>query len=194
MQLADPWWVNLLALVPVGAFFLGRHGFRLAATQIVGLTLWAAAFGVVEGIVVVYLRAISAVGMGLPPHLSAVVQMSASMQIPAVDLLPGDILPVEVWREAATILMLAGGALVVTSGWRERVAVFLWTFALWDLMYYAALWWAVRWPASLGTYDVLFLIPRPWVSQVWFPIFVSGATCVALAARWRRRGPSRGPF
>jgi hypothetical protein len=186
VQLADPWWVNLLALVPVGAYRLGRHGFRLTTVQVAGLTLWALAFGVVEGVVVVYLRAICGVAMGLPPHLSAVAQVSANLQLPAVGLIPADLLPVEVWREAATMAMLAGGALVVTTGWRERVAVFLWTFALWDLMYYGALWWLVRWPASLGTYDVLFLIPRPWVSQVWFPIFVSSATCAALALRWRR--------
>ncbi|HVH69643.1 MAG TPA: hypothetical protein VNB49_00850, partial [Candidatus Dormibacteraeota bacterium] len=50
--------------------------------------------------------------------------------------------------------------------------------------YYLALWATVRWPLSLRDPDVLFLIPRPWISPVWFPLLVSGlAVAVVLFAR-----------
>ncbi|HEX9224476.1 MAG TPA: hypothetical protein VF860_14200, partial [Candidatus Acidoferrales bacterium] len=48
-----------------------------------------------------------------------------------------------------------------------------------DIVYYAALWATVRWPHSLGEPDVLFLIPVPWLSPVWFPLLVSA---LALAS------------
>jgi len=55
---AQPWWVNLLILVP-GAVYLGwrRKGLHLAWRQMLGLTAFALAFGFVEAVVVVYLQA-----------------------------------------------------------------------------------------------------------------------------------------
>jgi hypothetical protein len=61
-----------------------------------------------------------------------------------------------------------------------RAAVFLWAFAIWDVIYYAALWATVRWPLSLKDPDVLFLIPVPWLSPVWFPLLVSGLAVAAV--------------
>jgi hypothetical protein len=90
---------------------------------------------------------------------------------------------VEAQREAATILMHAGVALVATPFRRERIAIFLWCFAWWDLIYYAGLWLTIRWPATLHDADVLFLIPEPWLAQVWFPIAVSVLMLIAVA--WR---------
>jgi hypothetical protein len=58
--------------------------------------------------------------------------------------------------------------------------VFLWTFAIWDIVYYAALWATVRWPLSLRDPDILFLIPVPWLSPVWFPLLVSALALVAV--------------
>ena len=69
-----------------------------------------------------------------------------------------------------------------------RVALFLWAFATWDIAYYAGLWLTIRWPASLGEIDVLFLIPQPWISQVWFPLAVSLST---LASVILARQPAR---
>lgn len=46
--------------------------------------------------------------------------------------------------------------------------------------YYAALWMTVRWPAALTNPDVLFFIPVPWTSQVWFPILVSILTVAVV--------------
>jgi hypothetical protein len=80
------------------------------------------------------------------------------------------------------MLMLAAVAILVGRARRESWAVFLWIFALWDISYYAGLWSTIRWPSSLLSWDVLFLIPVPWVSQVWFPILVSTLSALAVAA------------
>ena len=87
-------------------------------------------------------------------------------------------LAVEFFREAATIIMLLSIALVAVKSLRERWAIFLWAFATWDIFYYIGLWATVRWPSSPLTPDVLFLIPVPWFSQVWFPILISVLTMV----------------
>lgn len=180
--LIEPWWVWLFLLVPPAAYWLGAGGLRVSVAQAVGLTAWAIAFGVVEGIVVVDLRAIGATLVGRAPHLADVIALSADARF-LQHALPVDLMMVEVWREAATMVMLLGAALALGSSWRTRVAALLWTFALWDLAYYATLWLFVRWPGSFATIDVLFLIPRPWIAPVWFPIAVSAGTLVALGAR-----------
>jgi len=64
---------------------------------------------------------------------------------------------------------------------RERWAAFLWAFAIWDITYYAGLWATVRWPTSLKEVDILFLIPVPWVAQVWYPLLVSAITLLAVS-------------
>jgi hypothetical protein len=87
----------------------------------------------------------------------------------------------------------------VTMAWlagrqaRQRCALFLWCFAIWDLSYYGSLWATVRWPASLRDTDVLFLIPVPWLAQVWFPLVVSllSLLAVLLARHAAPRGSLR---
>jgi hypothetical protein len=76
---------------------------------------------------------------------------------------------VEMLREGATMIMLVSIALLAAARAKERCAVFLWIFALWDISYYAGLWATIRWPTSPKDVGVLFLIPVPWVAQVWFP-------------------------
>ena len=77
--------------------------------------------------------------------------------------------------------MLVSVAMLAAARARERSAAFLWTFALWDISYYAGLWATIRWPTSLKDLDVLFLIPEPWVAQVWFPLLVSVLTLISVA-------------
>jgi len=79
------------------------------------------------------------------------------------------------------MIMLVSVALLAASSTSARWAAFLWIFALWDIAYYAGLWATVRWPSSLTDLDVLFLIPVPWVAQVWFPLLVSALTVLAIA-------------
>ena len=88
---------------------------------------------------------------------------------------------IEKTREAATILMLVILALLVGETWLDKMVVFLWTFAFWDLFYYFSLYLLIKWPPKLTTIDVLFLIPRPWIAPVWFPIGVSSITIIVIA-------------
>jgi hypothetical protein len=179
---AQPWWVNLIVLVPPFAWFSWRRaGVPLAAQQLAISGLFAAAFGFLEAVVVVYLRAAVGLLPGYQGTLSDVIRMSGQyyVQSQAITQFPNSLLTLEVLREAATILMLLSVAVLTSANSRARAAVFLWTFAIWDIVYYAALWATVRWPLSLKDPDVLFLIPLPWLSPVWFPVLVSA---LALAA------------
>jgi hypothetical protein len=84
-------------------------------------------------------------------------------------------------REAATIVMLVVIAWLAGTTWVERGVFFLWTFAFWDLFYYVSLYILIKWPPSLRTTDVLFLIPVPWIAPVWFPVAVSSLTILIIA-------------
>ncbi|HLB87849.1 MAG TPA: hypothetical protein VJK29_09375 [Terriglobales bacterium] len=180
---AQPWWVNLLVLVPLIVWFLWRReGLRLSWRQLTILAGFAAAFGFSEAAVVVYLRAAAGLLPGYAGTL-ADVQRAAAISLPAQSTspLPQSLLTVEVFREAATLVMLVSVALLSGPRPRERWASFLWVFAIWDIAYYAGLWATVRWPSSLKDLDVLFLMPVPWISQVWFPLLVSALTLLAVA-------------
>jgi len=87
--------------------------------------------------------------------------------------------------EAATIFMLVSVGLLAAPNRQGRWAMFLWTFAIWDVTYYMTLRATIRWPSSITDTDVLFLIPVVWVSPVWFPLLVSTLSvgAVLLARR-----------
>jgi len=181
---AQPWWVNLLVLIPLLVFFGWRgKGLHLTRQKLFVLAMFAMAFGFVEAAVVVYLRA--AVGL-LPAYEGTLadVQRLAPEVYKQAELLkefPRSLLTIEVLREAATLVMLISVAALAAPKARERWAAFLWAFAIWDVAYYLGLWSTIRWPASPKDLDVLFLIPVPWVAQVWFPVLVSSLTLVAIA-------------
>lgn len=90
-------------------------------------------------------------------------------------LVPTDIAVVEVAREAASLLLLAAGARLAGTFFLERFAAFMILFGVWDLVYYAALKLVLGWPSAWGTWDVLFLIPVPWIGPVWAPVVISAA-------------------
>ena len=52
------------------------------------------------------------------------------------------------------------------------------SFGVWDLSYYVWLWLLLGWPPSLLTWDVLFLIPVPWIGPVLAPAVVSSALVI----------------
>jgi len=181
--IAEPWWVNLLILVPPFAYFRWkRRGVVLAPQQLLASGIFAAAFGFVEATVVVYLRAATGLLPGYEGTLSDVIRRSGEFyrQSQALTQFPQSLLTLEVFREAATILMLLSVALLTAAKASSRAAVFLWAFAVWDITYYAVLRATVRWPLSLRDPDVLFLIPRPWISPVWFPLLVSALAILAV--------------
>jgi hypothetical protein len=180
---AQPWWVNLLVLIPLITYFAFRRKRRLLTwRQLIALAIFAGAFGFAESAVVVYLRA--AVGL-LPGYRGTLSDLQHSPegyhQEQSLSQFPQSLLTIELYREAATMIMLVSVALLAASTISARWAAFLWIFALWDIAYYAGLWATVRWPASLADLDVLFLIPVPWVAQVWFPLLVSALTVLAIA-------------
>ena len=180
---AHPWWVNLLLLVPPLAWFSWRRGgVPITVRQLVISGVFAASFGFLEAVVVVYLRAAVGLLPGFQGTLADVVRMSGDVyqQSQAINQMPKSLLTLEVLREAATILMLLSVALLTAATARARAAVFLWTFAIWDIVYYATLWATVRWPLSLSDPDVLFLIPVPWLSPVWFPLLVNALALAAI--------------
>src|SRR5260370_9729268 len=173
---AQPWWVNLLVLVPPLAWFSWRcGGVPINVRQLVISAAFAASFGFLEAVVVVYLRAAVGLLPGYQGTLSDVIRMSGDVyqQSQAINQIPKSLLTLEVLREAATILMLLSVALLTATKSRARAAVFLWTFAIWDIVSYAPLWATSTCPLSLSDPDILFLIPVPWVSPVWFPLLVS---------------------
>ena len=87
------------------------------------------------------------------------------------------------------MVMLVSTALLTVSTPRERWAVSLWTFAVWDISYYAGLWATIRWPTSLEDLDILLLIPVPWLAQVWYPLLVSSLTIITVGLRRRKSRP-----
>ncbi len=184
LQFAQPWWVNLLIVVPGAVYFLWRRtGLQLAWRQMLTISAFALAFGFVEAAVVVYLRAAAGLLPGYHGRtLADIRRLSAYQQVQSIAQFPQVLRTIEVLREAASIVMLVCIALLTGSRTRERWASFLWAFAVWDIAYYAGLWAIVRWPPSLKEVDVLFLIPVPCVAQIWYPILVSALTLLALAS------------
>lgn len=132
------------------------------------LALFGIAMAHLEGVVVVYLR--KSLGM-----------LDSESNKESVGKIPERYLMVEKTREAATIVMLLVIAYLTGDSWVDRSIFFLWTFAFWDLFYYLSLYILIKWPPSLTTTDVLFLIPVPWIAPVWFPVSVSGITIVIIA-------------
>ena len=184
MIFAEPWWVNLFLLVPFLIFFSWRqNGLVISLGTLGSLAIFAGAFGFVEAAVVVYLRAAIGQLPGYGGTLADVARLSSQIyqQAQIHSDMPESLLGVEAWREFATIVMLASVALLSASRLPERSATFLWSFAIWDLAYYFGLWLTVGWPPSLLSPDVLFLIPVPWLAQVWLPILVSAMTLAAIA-------------
>jgi len=154
----------------------------LARQQLLFSAVFAASFGFVEATVVAYLRAATGLLPGYQGTLADVARRAGEFyqQSQALTQFPQSLLTLEVLREAATILVLLSVALLVSPNSRARAAMFLWTFAIWDMVYYAGLWATVRWPMSLKDSDILFLIPKPWFSQVWYPLLVSGLAVAAV--------------
>lgn len=111
--------------------------------------------GLLEAIVVVYLRTL---------------HCPEGFAFPLVSIAP-QILSTELLREMATIVMLALVAIIAGRNSLQRFAYFLFTFGVWDIAYYLFLRVFLDWPPSVFTWDVLFLIPLPWVAPVLAPLF-----------------------
>ena len=151
---------------------------RLAA-----LAVYSIAMGWLEAVVVVYIRALTGLGHGADvPDPAGVTE-----HLRSVPWLMGT----EQTRELATIVMLAAVGWAVARTWTTRFGAFLFCFGMWDISYYLGLYALLRWPRSLATLDVLFLVPPSplWYQPVWVPVAIS---CVMIGGgAWMfMRGPA----
>jgi len=86
----------------------------------------------------------------------------------------------ELGREACTVVMLATFGIAAGRTKVGKFAFFLLLFGVWDIFYYVWLKVFLNWPPSLLTWDVLFLIPVPWVGPVLAPVSVA-CTMIGMA-------------
>jgi hypothetical protein len=121
------------------------------------LAVFGIAMGILEAIVVVYLRELYFPG---------------GFRFP-LKVLPEQMLRTEVFREICTIVMLAAVAALCARTFVLRFSLFLFTFGVWDIFYYVFLKILLDWPESLFTWDVLFLMPVTWLGPVLAPLICS---------------------
>ena len=142
---------------------------------IAALVLFGVSFGYVEAAVVVYLRSIydplrQRIHPGRQPD--QLFPLISTDELAAAGPENPRLLAIEIGREAATMAMLAGFALAVGANLHQWIAAFAIAFGIWDISFYAFLRLMIHWPQSLSTWDLLFLIPLPWVGPVWAPMLV----------------------
>jgi len=125
--------------------------------KLIFLSIFSIAMAYVESSVVVYLRMIYYPG-------------GFSFPLKQIQL---TILVVELFREAATIVMLFTVSLLSSKILMERIAYFIFSFGIWDIFYYVFLKIILDWPKSILDWDILFLMPVPWVGPVLAPVVIS---------------------
>ena len=119
--------------------------------------IFGAAMGLAEAAVVVYLRMIYYPG---------------GFEFPLKFIADQEII-IEVYREMATIFMLLSFSVLAGKSPSERFSCFIISFGIWDIFYYIWLKVLLDWPATLFDWDILFLIPVPWIGPVIAPVSVS---------------------
>jgi hypothetical protein len=122
------------------------------------VVLYAAAMAWVESAVVYYLRVLV---NRLDPY--------QPNPLPAM----AGLVPVELVREAATLIMLFTVGWLAGRTWRNRLAYMMIAFGAWDIMYYVFLAPISGWPRSLLDWDILFLLPLPWWGPVLAPVCIA---------------------
>ena len=126
-------------------------------SSLIWASFFALAIAFVEAAVVVYLRKLYYPGgFGFP-----------------LKMIPQSILWIELGRELATIIMLMVVVGLIGHHFRQKLAYFAFLFGMWDIFYYVWLKIYLNWPSFLLEWNVLFLIPLPWVGPVLAPILVS---------------------
>ena len=163
---------------------LTSQSFGAFRSTAVAVVAFGVAFGYLEAAVVAYLRSAIESGSVVAAHDPATL---------------GTFEAIEIARELATLVMIAAVGWLAGRSRLERLAWAAVVFGAWDIVYYVGLRLTIGWPATFDTWDVLFLIPSPWVAPVWAPIVVSAALVASgLAAARRMRsggeivvGPAR---
>lgn len=80
---------------------------------------------------------------------------------------------VELWREAATLVMIAALGALAGRTWLRRVGYAAVAFGVWDILYYVFLRLISGWPRTLLDWDILFLLPLPWWGPVIAPVSIA---------------------
>ena len=80
---------------------------------------------------------------------------------------------VELWREAATLVMIATLGMLAGRTWRRRAGYAALAFGAWDIFYYVFLRLISGWPRTLLDWDILFLLPLPWWGPVLAPVSIA---------------------
>jgi hypothetical protein len=155
----------------MGLFAVMKNHERRIVFATLGIV--ALAFGWIEASAVVYLREIYVRELSLRGA-----SYLPSLQVTLVSL-PDHLVGLEMAREVCTLLLLGAVAWLAGRCLADRAGAFLLSFGVWDLAYYGVLQLVVSWPDSLRTWDILFLIPLPWVAPVWAPITVATLFVVA---------------
>jgi len=134
---------------------------RKLLRQVWPVALFAVAMAYFESAVVVYLREIWGISDSLFPAL------------PMFEAGGEQLLKIEVGRELATLVMFVALGFAVARTRVQWWAVILIAFGVWDIFYYVWLEVCIGWPASLGEWDVLFLVPGQMTGPVYAPVSVS---------------------
>jgi hypothetical protein len=80
---------------------------------------------------------------------------------------------VELWREAATLVMIATVGMLAGRTWQRRAGYAALAFGAWDIFYYVFLRLISGWPRTLLDWDILFLLPLPWWGPVLAPVSIA---------------------
>jgi hypothetical protein len=116
------------------------------------ITIFGISMGLLEAIVIVYLRLVPAV--------------KEYYIFPWAPHFPTELLFTEQIREVSTIVMLISFTLLIGRNSWEKLAVFLWVFAIWDISYYISLYFLMSWPSFILETDIVFLVPIKWYAPV----------------------------
>jgi hypothetical protein len=149
--------------------------------KLIEVVLFAIAFAFVESAVVTYLRAIY-----YPEGFSFPLRMLGTSHV-----------LVELTREFATIVMLVSVGMLAGSTRWQKFSYFMIAFGVWDIFYYVWLKVTLNWPSTLFDWDILFLIPTPWIGPVIAPVLISIvmiAAGVLVIRKEERDGEFRPPL
>ena len=119
--------------------------------------IFGVAMAYLESAIVVYLR---------------LLYYQDGFQFPLIQI-PLPVALTEIGREAATMVMLWFVARMGGRTFKQRFALFIYSFGVWDIFYYIWLKVLINWPQNWLEWDILFLIPLPWVGPWLAPVLVS---------------------
>jgi hypothetical protein len=158
----------------------GADLLKMILRRVLLVASFGIAFAYIEAAVVVYLREIfHPEGFSFP------------LTNFGVDPRWKQLLLTEIGREGATLVLILSASQLVGRTNRERFALLLAMFGIWDIFFYVWLKVLIDWPASLMDWDILFLIPVTWAGPVLAPALVSSAliafSVLILSRSWLGR-------